>query len=248
VISIGDIVVVKRDFAQLKAGSEYYVFIGENPVSCIGIMSSTNGRICYWPSKFFDIASSRMDNAIKLKFCLEFAEKETGRNYNTQRPSWELSFKHTFDEFIEFASPTSLHRIFREVGDDVVIAVLWSCKTKEKVDKIKKSLSKNHFKRLLEDIENYGGVWNCQDLIDKFMKNVRMLEEMGEIIIAREDNDSIQVNEFCRVAKPISLENSLNQQERIMSSWNELHKKEREEIRAKKDKEVFDWKNLVGIE
>jgi hypothetical protein len=245
-INVGDIVSVNKDFGQLKVNSEYYVFIAENEAKCIGIMSDGD-KICYWPSRFFDVVSNRADNAIKLQFCLEFTEKETGRKYNVPRPSWEWAYKYTFDEFMEFVSAFSLQRIFREVEEDVISAVLWSCKSKELVDKMKKSMSKNHFTRLVEDIENYGGVWNQEELVSKFMKTVRMLEEMGEIVMARQEDDSIQVDLFCTVPRPMTPEERKIQNDRIQA-FTDSHKKEREEARAKKDKEVSDWKKQVGIE
>ena len=88
----------------------------------------------------------------------------------------------TLEEAIDQIDGRSLQRIFREVEDHVLVCVLLALPTKELVQKMRKNISRNHFDRLIDDIKCGYGRAGSTEAIEKFLKVIHMLEEMGEIV------------------------------------------------------------------
>jgi hypothetical protein len=156
--------------------------------------------------------------------------------------------KITFDDLMDRVDGRSLQRVFREIDDRTLAGVLFSCKTKERVKKIKDNVSKNHFARLLDTIEC--GIGNTEYDVSIFVKIVRQLDEMGEIVIARDNEYNVDLEgspvvetysdgSVYEVPKPKSTFD--------VNKWFEEQQQLRKEREAKYIKDLADWKQSVGL-
>jgi len=149
----------------------------------------------------------------------------------------------TFNEVMEAVDDRSLQRVFREISDSTLSGVLFSLKTKEQVDKIRNNVSKNHFRRLVDNVRDGWNWYNQASCIHDFMRVINQLEEMGEIVLSRGaeilygfyDEKSFTKEEFDQIQK--------DREKR----WEE-YRIEQEQKRIEKEKEVVEWFKHVGIE
>ena len=149
----------------------------------------------------------------------------------------------TFDDLLDRVDGRSLQSVFREIDDRTLAGVLFACKTKERVTRIKDNVSKNHFARLLETVEC--GIGNTEYDVKTFVKIVHQLDEMGEIVVAREDEEFVEMYNDGSV-----YEQTPEQKEKRtfdINKWWAEQRKEREEREAKFAKDLADWKTSVGL-
>jgi len=168
-----------------------------------------------------------------------FGHRATKLDVNDISPESVLAIpketKITFDEVIDLVDGRSLQSVFRQIDDATLAGVLYSLQTVERVEKIKKNVSKNHFDRLMDYInEGYFGtvVERLEPHREKFMNNVRMLEEMGEIVVARRDNE--ESHEFRYVSGPTI-------------DWEKYRQDQKKQL-EEQDRRVKEWKIKVGLE
>jgi hypothetical protein len=131
-----------------------------------------------------------------LKNRVEYLERRTGYKKPELTPEM-VEYIHiqppelTLDDVFNYVSGISLQTIFRDIDDQTLAGVLYSLNTPEEVNKIRKNVSKNHFMRLLDYIKDgyFGTVSErLEPYREKFMNSVRQLEEMGMIVVEKDDD------------------------------------------------------------
>lgn len=154
----------------------------------------------------------------------------------------------SFDDLIDNVDGKSLQRIFREIDDRTLAGVIFACKTKERVSKIKENVSKNHFARLLETIEC--SIGNTEYEVKAFVKTVRQLDEMGEIVISRDNETFVDI--YNTPVVEVCSDGSVHETTKLKSTfdinkWFAEQKQIRKERDSKFAKDLSDWKHSVGL-
>lgn len=178
----------------------------------------------------------------ELEKRIEYLEKQTGYKYDPN-PRYEQSHL-TFDDVLNLVNDRSLQHIFREVDDSTLAGVIYSLETPEQMSKIKKNLSANHFERLIDNIKDgyYGTLpERLTRYREEFMKTIRQLEQMGEIVIARADESYVE-GFFDGEIK----EETLEEKEKRAKRWEEYKEEKRKEREWQKNK-IQEWLDKMGI-
>lgn len=233
-IKVGDVVKSlihnDREFVVLEVsgdGTQFQIFLNGS-----GAWFSTDN-----PS--FQTVFSRYETENRLTHL----ERMTGYKHREPKDD-EYAIQRliiSFEDVIDKIDSRSLQRLVREVDEGTLTGVLYSCDTKERVENFRKSVSKNHFERLLNNIKD-GYVSHPQSCADKFIHVCRQLEEMGEIVVCRSD-------EYIPVFPEPKPETPEEKEARIKASnerW-ERYMKEAEERGKRKQEEVQTWLKKVGL-
>ncbi len=142
--------------------------------------------------------------------------------------------KPTLEDTIRAIDGRSLQRIFREVDESVLSTVLYSLKEKDLVDKIRNNLSRNHFNRLIQNIKDGIGSSGTESAADQFLRVVRQLDEMGEIVVSRDGETDVPFD-YRTPGVPVN----------EVVDWLKEYK-ERERVRREEfNRQVAEWLKMV---
>lgn len=196
----------------------------------------------------------------KLQAQVRYLEKKTGYKYVEPQigdqltdcclPGFELAEdikrrEITLEEVMTLVDDRSLQRVFREIDDITLSGVLYFLDTPEKVQRIKKNVSERHFDRLLDNVRDGWIGKNGSHHVESFLKAVRQLEEMGEIVMCRTREEEL-LGFYDESANILSNEERAQrqaEQQAYFTNW-------REEIRRnrlKKNKEIQEWFDKMGL-
>ena len=148
----------------------------------------------------------------------------------------------SIEELLEKIDARSLQRIFREVDDSVLASVLYSLDSKKAVEKMRKSLSRNHFDRLIDDIK-YGNTGWVNESREQLRKTIWQLDEMGQIVVAA-DEESIQRPDAVYELTSEEREERKRKQFEMLDKYREKLKKEE----AERNEKIKLWMEKMGIE
>jgi len=151
----------------------------------------------------------------------------------------------TVQEAIGTFDPRCLQGIFREMDDDILSGVLYSLKTKELVQRMKENLSKNHLLRLLENLSFGVADFWAEDCCGKFIKTIKQLESMGEIVVHRDSDEEVYLNSPDGYVKPT--EEEIEARRRAQTERWEKFKEEDRQRRAKQKEDYENWLLEVGL-
>jgi len=149
----------------------------------------------------------------------------------------------TLEEAVGLIDGRSLQRIFREVEDSVLVCVLWSLPTKELVDKMKKNMSKNHFARIVDDIKCGYGRSNSADSVAKFLRVISQLEEMGEIVVAREDDGE----QYVTLLDPEWTAEEIAQHKAERDKRWDVYREQQRKSNEAREAKTKEWLDKMGI-
>jgi hypothetical protein len=166
---------------------------------------------------------------LQKKTGYQYVEPKIGDPIAEEVQTRDMPFEVVWDKIPD----NSLQRVFRDLDDRALWTVLQSLDTPERIAKFRRSVSANHFARLLDEIR-LAGIVDASSARTQFLIAADRLEHMGEIVIDVQSHE--EYVEMLRNSKPLSADEVKKMFEGMDARRQEKLEKARE------------WFKMAGLE